>query len=190
MLKSTPAAIVGLAAAALVGGAALTWAPSDAAPAAPHPPAQHALTAKAGTGPVTCNGGAAKSLLTRLQANPFSFSGTSGADVAVPGARVTVRGPKRGTDTLLVSFSAETYYSGSGWMGLEVHKDGVPIAPFANNGSPFAFTSAASYNGSSAQFCTKVGPGLHTLSVQANTTGDSTESGWIDDWTMSVQRFN
>ena len=190
MLKSTSAAIAGLATVALVGGAALTWAPSNAASTDHRPPAQRTASAKAATGPVRCDGGASLGLSTRLSADPFSFSGTSGNPVAVPGAQVNLRGPRRGTDTVLVTFSAETYYSGSGWMGLEVRKDGAPIAPFANNGSPFAFTSQAAYGSNSAQFCTKIGRGVHTLAVQASTTGAATESGWIDDWTMSVQRFS
>ena len=189
MKKSTPLAVTGLAALALLGGAALTGTPSEAASGGHAAPHQRVAAAKA-TGPVSCNGGAAKSLTTKLSADPFSFTGTSGADVAVPGAQVTVRGPKKGTDTFLVTFTAETYYSGSGWMGLEVQRDGTPIAPFANNGSPFALTSEATYHGDSGQFCTKIGKGLHTLSVQASTTGDATESGWLDDWTMSVQRFD
>ena len=189
MLKSTPAAVAGLATIALIGGAALTWSPSDAATGGTRAPAQRTVPARAATGPVSCNGGAAKGLASRLSADPFSFSGTSGADVAVPGAQVTVRGPKRGTDTFLITFSAETYYSGGGWMSLEVHRDGVPVAPFADNGSPFAFASEAAYQSNSAQFCTKIGHGVHTLSVQTSTTGDATESGWLDDWTMSVQRF-
>ncbi len=189
MLKSTPAALAGLATIALVGGTALTFTPSNAAEGN-HPTQQeHAASARA-TGPVKCDGGAALGLSTRLSADPFSFDGTSNSVIPVTGAKVTLKGPKHGTDTVLVTFSAETYYSGSGWMTLETHKDGVPIAPFANNGSPYAFTSAAAYAGNSAQFCTKIGRGLHTLSVNAGTTGGSGEFGWIDDWTMSVQRFN
>jgi uncharacterized low-complexity protein len=190
MKKSTSAVVAGCATLALAAGASLTWSPSEAASGAHRAPDQRAVSAKTSTGPVKCDGGKAKSLTTRLQADPFSFAGTSGADVAVPGAQVTVRGPSKGTDTLLVTFTAETYYSGTGWMGLEIHKDGVPIAPFANNGSPFALSSDAAYHGDGAQFCTKIGKGVHTISVQTNTTGDSTESGWIDDWAMSVQRFS
>lgn len=189
MITSTPAALAGLATLALVGGAALTWAPSDAA-TGHRPPAQRTVPAKAATGPVTCVGGTAKGLVSKLSAEPFSFSGTTGNDVPVTGAQVNVKGPQRGTDTVLVTFSAESYYSGSGWMGIEVHKDGVPIAPFADNGSPLAFTSNSSYVSASAQFCTKVGRGTHVLTVEASTTGDATtDSGWLDDWTMSVQRY-
>ena len=190
MQTSTSAILAGSATLALAAAATLTWSPSQAAPGGDRAPDQRPVAARAGTGPVRCDGGAAKSLSTRLQADPFSFVGTSGADVAVPGAQVTLRGPSRGTDTVLVTFSAEAYYSGTGWMGLEIHKDGVPVAPFADNGSPFALTSEGAYHGDGAQFCTKIGRGVHTLSVQASTTGGRSESGWIDDWTLSVQRFD
>jgi hypothetical protein len=191
MKKHTPAAITGAATIALAGVAALTFAPSQAAPS-DNSPRQHAATsAKTAriAAPIACNGGASKSLTTRLNATPFSFAGTSNADVQVPGASVALVGPARGTDTYLVTFSAETYYTGTGWLGLEVHKDGVPIAPFANNGSPYAFASEPNYQGNSAQFCTRIGRGIHRLAVKASTTGGAGESGWLDDWTMSVQRF-
>ena len=137
-----------------------------------------------------CDGGALKKMSSRLSADPFSFPGTSGADVAVTGAQVALTGPKSGTDTILVTFTAESYYTGSGWMSLELHKDGVPTAPYADNGSPFAFTSESSYHGDSAQFCTRIGTGTHLLAIQASTTGDTTtDSGWLDDWTMTVERF-
>lgn len=191
MNKTTPVALAALSALALVGGAAITGSTAQAAVEDQRGPQQRAGSARLATAPVTCDGGAGKGLLTRLQPEPFAFSGTAGADVAVPGAQVEVRGPKKGTDTLLISFTAETYYSGSGWMSLEVHKDGVPIGPYADNGSPLALTSQAAYGSHGAQFCTKVGKGRHTLAVQTSTTGDSTtDTGWIDDWTFSVQRFD
>jgi hypothetical protein len=182
----TFAAVAGLATLGLVG-AATTTSSADADRSAP--PAGQRVVAKATT-PVTCDGGALKKMSSRLSADPFSFAGTSGADVAVTGAQVALTGPKTGKDTILVTFTAESYYTGSGWMGVELHKDGVPAAPYADNGSPFAFTSQASYHGDSAQFCTKIGRGTHVLAIQASTTGDSTtDSGWIDDWTMTVERF-
>lgn len=189
MNKTTPAAVAALSAVALLGAAAITALPTQAAPADPAPKQSAPAAAKKAV-VTSCNGGPSRGLLTQVSADPFSFAGTSGADVAVPGAQVLLQGPKKGKDTLLITFSAESYYTGTGWMGLEVHRDGVPVQPFANNGSPFAFTSAAEYTGTSAQFCTKVGKGIHTINVQASTTGDNTESGWLDDWTFSVQRFD
>ncbi|ABL79677.1 MULTISPECIES: hypothetical protein [unclassified Nocardioides] len=180
------AAVASLATLGLVGGATTTSS-ADADGFAPH--VGQRVAAKA-TAPVKCGGGALKKMTSRLSAEPFSFAGTAGADVAVTGAQVALTGPPKGTDTVLVTFTAESYYTGSGWMSLELHKDGVPAAPYADNGSPFAFTSEASYHGDSAQFCTKIGTGTHVLAIQASTTGNSsTDSGWIDDWTMSVPRF-
>ena len=186
---TTARTLTAAAAVAVLGAGALAAGPVSASADDHQDPQQRVGTARAG-GVVACNGGAALGLQSRLSAEPFSFNGTSNNDVAVPGAQVTVKGPKRGTDTFLITFSAETYYTGSGWMSLEAHKDGTPVAPFANNGSPFAFASETAYQSNSAQFCTKVGRGTHTLTIQASTTGDATESGWLDDWTMSVQRFN
>ncbi len=182
------AAVAGLATLGLVGGATTTaTGSSDADRSAPH--AGQRVAARATT-PVTCAGGPLKKMTSRLSADPFGFAGTNGSLVAVPGAQLALAGPRRGTDTILVTFTAESYYTGSGWMSLQLHKDGVPAAPYADNGSPFAFTSESTYHGDSAQFCTKIGRGVHTLALQASTTGDSsTDSGWIDDWTMTVERF-
>ncbi|CAI9402235.1 hypothetical protein [Nocardioides sp. T2.26MG-1] len=182
------AAVAGIATLALVGAATTpSTATGSSDRSAPHAGQRVAARAAA---PVTCSGGPLKSMTSRLSADPFSFAGTAGADVAVPGAQVSLSGPRRGTDTILVTFTAESYYTGGGWLSLELHKDGVPVAPYADNGSPFAFTSESSYHGDSAQFCTKIRRGVHTLALQASTTGDATtDSGWIDDWTMTVERF-
>lgn len=137
----------------------------------------------------TCNGGANIHLYSKSSPDPFSFSGTSNSLINVPGALIQLNGPKTGTDTLLVTFSAETYYSGTGWMPLQVLINNVPMQPFANNGSPFAFASEAKYQSHSAQFCAKVGKGIKNIRVKVGTTGGAGESGWLDDWTLSVQRF-
>jgi hypothetical protein len=178
----TFAAVAGIATLGLVGAATTPSTATDSSDrTAPHAGQRTAARAAA---PVTCSGGALKKMTSKLSADPFSFPGSTGADVAVPGARLSLAGPRRGTDTVLVTFTAETYYTGSGWMSLELHKDGVPAAPYADNGSPFAFTAEASYQAESAQFCTKIGRGVHTLAVTASTTGDATtDSGWLDDWT-------
>ena len=109
MNKSTPATVAALAALAVVGGAALTGASSQAASgdqtADQRPQQRTSARAKAVS---SCDGAMSKGLLTRTSADPFSFVGTSNADVAVPGAAVTVRGPRRGTDTLLITYSAES----------------------------------------------------------------------------------
>jgi hypothetical protein len=183
----------GLAALAIFGVAAGTGMASASGPAAANKVSPQSATAESTTTTstvVACNGGRNLSLRTRMSAVPFSFPGTTNALVTIPGAGVTLRGPATGTDTLLITYSAETYYKGSGWMGIQVHKDGVPIQPYANNGNPYAINSSATYQGNSAQFCTKIGKGLHTIRVKAYTTGGVGESGWFDDWTLSVLRFS
>ena len=186
MNKSTSAA-VGISTVFLLGLGAASLAPSYGAPGDDDAVAPQSVVAAAAK-PRACDGGAYKRLHTRTQADPFSFVGTSNSLVAVPGAQVTLTGPSKGLDTLLVTFSAETFYQGSGWLTLEVRDNNVPIQPFAANGSPFAFASEASYQGSSAQFCTKVGKGTHRITVRVGTTGGASESGWLDDWTLSVLR--
>lgn len=179
------ASLASLASLGLVCAAASTGSAADGGAAARHPQ-QPAPVARLAT-VTSCNGAQALSLNTRISQDAYSFDGTSGAQVQVPGAQVLVKGPKKGKDTFLVTFSAESYYSGTGWMGVEVEKDGVPIP---HSGGDFAFSSEAAYHSDSAQFCTTIGKGLHTLTVSASTTGGAGESGWLDDWTMSVQRFD
>lgn len=186
MHKSTPIA-VSLSTLALVGAAVFAWVPSQASSGADGVEPQ-SVTAQAA--PVVCDGGAAIRLQTRSQAAPFSFAGTANALVPLTGSSMSFVGPVAGTDTLLVTFSAETYYTGSGWMTLQVWVDGAPIQPYANNGSPLGFASEAKWQSASTQFCTKIGPGRHFMSVRTGTTGGpATDSGWLDDWTLSVQRF-
>jgi hypothetical protein len=186
MHKSTPIA-VSLSTLALVGAAVFAWVPSQASSGADGVEPQN-VTAQAA--PLACDGGAAIRLQTRSQTVPFTFPGTDGSLVPLTGSSLSFVGPTSGKDTLLITFSAETYYTGSGWMTLEVWVDGARIQPYANNGSPFAFASEAKWQAASTQFCTKIGPGRHYMSVRTGTTGNSaTDSGWIDDWTLSVQRF-
>ena len=190
MKKQHTLAVAGLAATVL-GGAAFTGTALASSPSDPAPSQTVSTTKSHARAPLVaaCNGGKVKNLRSKSTADPYSFAGTSNAMVSVPGAKITVDGPVKGTDTLLVTFSAESYYSGTGWMGLEVHKDGNPVQPFANNGSPFAFNSANKYVSASAQFCTKVGKGRHTIEPKVGTTGGSGESGWLDDYTLSIIRF-
>lgn len=188
MKKSTSAA-VGISTVFLLGLGGAALAPSYGSPS-DDKLTQQSTSAAAATGVKACNGGLQKRLYTRTQANPYSFGGTSNILKAVPGAQVTVTGPSKRLDTLLVTFSAETYYSGTGWMPLEVRDNGVPISPFATNGSPFAFASEPNYQSNSAQFCARIGKGKHKITVHVGTTGGSGESGWLDDWTLSIQHFD
>lgn len=146
----------------------------------------------------SCDGGAGLGLKTRIVSSPFTFAETAvnDEDRAIPGAAVSVAGPASGTDTLLVTFSAETQLTGGDsqdWMGLEVKLDGVNINPFTAGSDKLAITGEPSWNLNSGQFCVKVRPGTHRLQAFTNlhdSNGSHTLSGWLDDYTFSVQRFN
>ncbi|WP_323791416.1 hypothetical protein [Nocardioides sp.] len=157
------------------------------------------VAARAAEGVTRCDGGRHINLKTRINSTPFTFSetGVDSADQQVPGMVVTFRGPRRGTDAFLVTFSAESQLNGanssSDWMGIETHLDGTPIQPYTAAGDVYAFTSTDLWQSNSAQFCVRVGKGKHQLRVQANLhdgASDSTLSGWLDDATMSVLRFD
>jgi len=190
-------AIGGLAAAALV---TTTVATSAAAVGGDDP--QGSRTARteaaAATTPISCDGGALRGMKARIGNSPFTFAetGVNDQDQAVPGTGLTLSGPARGTDTVLVTFSAESQITGgdaNDWMGLEVHRDGSPINPFTPAGDVLAFTGEPSWNSHSIQFCTKIRSGLHHFDVQANlhdSSGSHGLFGWLDDYTVSYLRFD
>jgi hypothetical protein len=189
-------AIAGLTAAlattALVAASATAVGGQNAQGAAPGSTARKATTV------IKCDGGQLINMRSRIVNSPFTFNetGVNDQDQAVPGAGLLIRGPRKGTDTVLVTFSAESQITGgdaNDWMGLETHLDGVPINPFTASGDVLAFTGEPSWNSNSMQFCTTVGRGLHKLQVFANlhdSSGSHTLHGWLDDYTVSFQRFN
>lgn len=142
-----------------------------------------------------CDGGAQKAVKNRIVSSPFTFSEAPGVDIGIPGAAVSIDGPARGTDTLVVTVSGETRLSGStgtqDWIGLEVKVDGVNIKPFTAAGDVMAFSGSPTWNLHSATFCAKVGPGTHSVRAFTNLADfdtDDTLSGWIDDYTLSVEK--
>ena len=152
--------------------------------------------AKTGIG-IACDGGRSKQLKTRIANTPWTFgeTGVNQSDQDVPGATLKIPGPRRGTDTYLVTFSAETQVLGgddNDWMGLEMHVDGTPIEPYTAAGDVLAFTAQPGWNSNSMQFCVKLGKGAHTVQASANLSDyldDANLTGWLDDYTLSVQRF-
>ncbi|WP_372729568.1 hypothetical protein [Nocardioides sp.] len=175
---------------------------SQASPASDHRgQASPGVAAKADNPRVyRCDGGRNVNMRSRIVNVPFTFgeTGTNAEDIAVPGAAMVVAGPRRGRDTLLITFSAEAQLGGStddlsDWMGLEVHLDGTPIQPYTAVGDVVAFTSQPDYNAHSLQFCTKIGRGKHKLQVFTNLfDGGDNDSlrGWLDDYLLSVVRYN
>jgi hypothetical protein len=159
-------------------------------------PSAKVTAAKTGPGVYTCNGGAQKQTLTKINVNPSTFG--EGPDFDVP-IGFAVKGPKHGKDTLNITFSAESQLRGSSandyfdWMELEVHVDGVPIQPVGPAGSPLAFTGSKEYGSHAAQFCTKIGKGKHRITVVSrlvdNGSADSL-TGWLDDMTLNAVKSN
>ena len=143
----------------------------------------------------SCDGGAQKAVKNRIVSSPFTFGENPGVDIPVPGALLSIAGPARGTDTLVVTFSGETQLTGStgtqDWMGIEVHVDGVPIRPFTAFGDVMALSGSPTWNMHSATFCAKIGPGDHRVRAFTNLVdndADNTLGGWIDDYTLSVEK--
>jgi hypothetical protein len=194
-------AALGIAAVVVTsGGLAVAGSTALAAGGAEKPQGVHTASktsARTSTA-IKCDGGANINMKSRIVNSPFTFveTGVNDADQAVPGAGLQVKGPKKGTDTLLVTFSAETQITGgdaNDWMGLEVHLDGTPINPFTSGSDKLAITGEPSWNGNSLQFCTKVGNGKHDLAAYANLHDSSAAhslNGWLDDYTFSVVRFD
>jgi hypothetical protein len=186
-------AIGGLAAAAVLTGTVA----ASATAVASHDP-QGRGSERLTTAAIRCDGGRSVGLQSRIVNSPFTFSetGVNEQDQAVPGTGIVVSGPRKGTDTLLVTFSAESQVTGgdaNDWMGLETHVDGVAINPFTAVGDVLAFTGEPSWNSNSIQFCTHVKPGRHVLQVFSNlhdSSGVHSLQGWLDDYTVSVQRFS
>ena len=152
----------------------------------------------AATATIKCDGGQLRSMKSRIGNSPFTFAetGVNDQDQAVPGTGLAMRGPARGSDTVLVTFSAESQITGgdaNDWMGLEVHLDGTPINPFTASGDVLAFTGEPSWNSNSIQFCAKIQRGRHHFDVQANlhdSSGSHSLFGWLDDYTVSYLRLD
>jgi hypothetical protein len=141
-----------------------------------------------------CDGGAQKEVKNRMIDNPFTFSETT-PFINVPGAGLNIGGPASGSDTLVITFSGETQLTGStgtqDWVGLQVLVDGAPVEPHTPAGDVMALTGEPTWNLNSGTFCTKVGPGNHNVQVQVNTADNDTNdtlNGWVDDYTLSVER--
>ena len=138
-MKNRIAALGIAAVVATSGGLAIAGSSALAASGAEKPHAAQSAGAEGASAKVAprvlaCDGGRNINMKSRIVNSPFTFveTGVNDSDQAVPGAAVLVAGPRVGTDTLLITFSAETQITGgdaNDWMGLEVHKDGVADQP-------------------------------------------------------------
>ena len=152
-----------VAAVALAGGAALAGSTAHADPAsAPPRPAQKALVA-------TCDGGPA----LRLHMRSMDFQSVpAGTTAEVEGSQWTVKGPKKGSDVVLVTLTAMASSGGAGELAqASFYKDGVATA----EGTKY-FTYNNVLDQASVQFCTKIGKGQHTLAVRVTDGGGGATS--------------
>lgn len=153
-----------------------------------------ALAAKADVDVYRCDGGKQKRVYNRIVNTPFTFG--EGPQVSLPGAEATFRGPRRGRDTVSVTFSAETQLRNStdgdkfDWIGLEVLLDGVPMRPVGPPSSVMAISGSPYYAMNAAQFCGKVRRGVHKITVENNLVDNGNNdnlTAWLDDYTLRVE---
>lgn len=168
----------GAAALALAGGAALNSSTAQAdggdAHRLPPRPAAKALVS-------SCTGGTEISMSRRATDFQNVASGTT-ADVE--GSQLQVKGPTKGTDTLLVTLYSMASSGGAGELtSVQLYKDGV--------GTPEG-TKYFTYNGildqAAVQFCTKIPKGQHTLSLKVTDGGGGATTMYYP--TITWERFS
>ena len=159
-------AAAGAAALAIVSGAALTGSTAQAdagnTQRMPDRPAARALVS-------SCSGGPSVAVIERSM--DFQ-SVTAGTTVDVEGSQWLVKGPKKGSDTVLVTLTSMASSGGAGELAqASFYKDGVATA----EGTKY-FTYNNVLDQASVQFCTKIGKGQHTLAVRVTDGGGGATS--------------
>jgi hypothetical protein len=163
--------------ATLVGGAALTGATAHADAKQtlrlPDRPQGKALTG-------ACAG---KALLgTRYRSVDFQ-NVPAGTTAEVQGSQWTLKGPSKGTDTVIVTLSSMASSGGAGELAsAALYKDGVGTSEGAKY-----FTYNGVLDQATVQFCAKVGSGQHTLAVEVTDGGGGGTTMYYP--TTKYQRF-
>ena len=157
-LRTTAAAAA--AALALVGGAALAGTAAtagDGRASLPQPSAARTLVS-------SCDGGPTVSMHRR--ATDFQ-SIPAGTTADVEGSAWTVRGPKRGTDAVVMTLSSMASSGGAGELTtVQLYKDGVGTP----EGSKY-YTYNNVLDQASVQFCVKLPHGQHEFVVKVTAGG-------------------
>jgi len=177
MLSSTPAALAGLATVALVGGTALTGSMAQADDDAQRLPARPAARSLVSS----CSGG--QEIAMSRKATDFQ-NVAAGTTAELEGSQLQVKGPKKNTDTVLVTLFAMAASGGPGELtSVQLFKDGV--------GTPEG-AKYLTYNGTldqaSVQFCTKVTKGQHTLTLKVSDGGGGASTLYFP--TVTYERFS
>ena len=161
MITSTlrTAGAAGAAALALAGGAAVVQntAAADDVGAAPRVPTARTLVS-------SCDGGAA--LAVHRRATDFQ-NVAAGTTADLEGSAWTVKGPRTGTDVVLVTISSMASSGGAGELtSLAFYKDGVGTP----EGSKY-FTYNNVLDQATTQFCAKLSKGTHSFVVKVTDGG-------------------
>lgn len=176
MNKSTPLALVAASALVLVGGAAITGssAQADSGSKMPPLPQRKALVQ-------TCSGGAAVGLFSRSMDQQSVPAGTT-ADVE--GSAWQVKGPKKGTDTVLVTLTSMISSGGAGELtSVQLYKDGVGTG----EGTKY-YAYGSDLDTAAVSFCTKIPKGNHTLTLRVTDQSGGATTMYFP--TVTYQRFS
>ena len=176
MNKTTPLALAAASALVLVGGAATTGssAQADGGSKVPPRPAQKALVQ-------TCSGGASTGVFNRSMDFQSVAAGTT---VDVEGSAWQVKGPKKGSDTVLVTLTAMAASGGAGELtSVQLYKDGVGTG----EGTKY-FTYNGVLDQATVSFCTKINKGNHTLTLRVSDGGGGATTLYFP--TVTYQRFS
>ena len=165
-------AALALAGSSLAGGT--TAGASAGGTSSPRVPAPRAQVAKCAGGPVTAMSSRAMDYQTIA----------AGATVEVEGSQWPVKGPKKGTDTVLVTLSSMASSGGAGELtSIAFYRDGVR----SGEGSKYLAFNGPLDQGS-VQFCTKIGKGQHVLALRVTDSGGSASTLYYP--TITYQRFS
>ena len=167
----------GAAVLALVGGAALTGSTAkadDGVTQMPARPAERTLVS-------TCAGGASVGVFGRSMDFQSVSAGTT-ADVE--GSLWQVKGPSKGTDTVLVTLTSMASSGGAGELTqASFYRDGVGTS----EGTKY-YTYNNILDQATVSFCTKIGHGQHTLNLRVIDGGGGATTMYFP--TVTYQRFN
>jgi hypothetical protein len=175
MNKSIPIAAAGFAVLAISGSALLGATTATAADGGkatlPHLAAKKAQV-------TACSGGTTISMNYRTMDQQTI---AAGATADIEGSQFTVKGPKKGTDTILVTLSALAF-NGSSQLGYaSLYKDGVGT-PEGQKYFGYGSTPAT------IEFCGKINKGQHTFVIKMQDDGGSGLTMYNP--TITYQRFN
>ena len=144
-----------------------------------------ALSAVAIAASNTFNSKGVNSIKVKTQTSSYTTSST--AWVALPGATLTVKVPNGKQKIFIAEFDAESYcQSGTGWCSIRFLMDGTEMHPAS--GTNFAFDSVDTDRWESHAMSRTYGPvgaGQHKFQVQMRVGNASTVFG-LDDWTFKV----